>query len=73
MLSSIITHAICMRLLRMPISVAGFTLLRVGTNETERWAVDFKREWADYKNGFGSLSDEFWAGIYNFFKAGYDS
>ena len=25
-------------------------------------SVDFRREWQDYKNGFGSLDGEFWAG-----------
>jgi hypothetical protein len=25
-------------------------------------SVNFSREWDDYKHGFGSLKEEFWAG-----------
>jgi len=25
-------------------------------------SVNFDREWEEYKNGFGSLTGEFWAG-----------
>ena len=29
---------------------------------TQTFNVNFTKTWAEYKNGFGSLSDEFWYG-----------